>query len=477
MPSAKLPSYSVAVPDPHCSLLLALVQQKKSIRIFTMFDTLLSSQGFIPHGHCYLWKPGLIWLHILSDGLIALAYFSIPILLVYFISKRRDVPFHQVFLLFGLFIISCGAGHVMDIWTLWHPTYWLAGVLKAFTAIVSVYTALSLIPLIPKALSLPSPEQLEQANRELEAALLALQQTQSQLVQTEKMSSLGQLVAGIAHEINNPINFIHGNLNHAGIYAEDLLEVLNLYQATYPQTAPAIQKITEERDLAFIAEDFPKILSSMKIGAERICQIVLSLRNFSRLDEAEVKPVNIHEGIDSTLMILQHQLKATTGRAAILVQKEYSKLPLVECYAGQLNQVFMNLLSNAIDALDKRRQQYFANSNANTEIEPAQIQISTELQNREWIVIKVSDNGSGMTEATQKRLFSPFFTTKPAGRGTGLGLSISQRIVLERHGGKLECVSQLDQGTTFLIMIPVKQSLGESKCSKSTTPVVSLLTA
>lgn len=440
-----------------------------------MFDTLLSSQGFIPHGHCYLWKPGLVWLHILSDGLIALAYFSIPILLVYFIFKRRDVPFHQVFLLFGLFIISCGAGHVMDIWTLWHPTYWLAGVLKAFTAIVSVYTALSLIPLIPQALSLPSPEQLEQANRELESTLLALQQTQSQLVQTEKMSSLGQLVAGIAHEINNPINFIHGNLNHAGIYAEDLLEVLGVYQATYPQPAPAIQKLAEDCDLAFIAEDFPKIISSMKMGAERICQIVLSLRNFSRLDEAEVKPVNIHEGIDSTLLILQHQLKATTGRSAILVQKEYGELPLVECYAGQLNQVFMNLLSNAIDALDKRRQQHFVNENVNIEIEPARIQISTELQNQEWIVIKIADNGSGMTEATQKRLFSPFFTTKPAGRGTGLGLSISQRIVLEKHGGKLECISQLEQGTTFLITIPVKQSIVESKCSRNATPIVSLI--
>lgn len=429
-----------------------------------MLNTPLSAQGFIPHGHCYLWKPGLVWLHVLSDGLIALAYFSIPILLVYFVLKRRDVPFHQVFFLFGLFIISCGAGHMMDIWTLWYPTYWLAGVLKAITAIISVYTAFALVSLIPTALSLPSPAQLEQANKELEGALLALQQTQSQLVQTEKMSSLGQLVAGIAHEINNPINFIHGNLNHADGYAEDLLAVLRVYQATYPQPVAAIQDITEERDLEFLAEDFPKILTSMKIGAERICQIVLSLRNFSRLDEAEVKPVNIHEGIDSTLLILQHQLKAITGRSAILVQKEYGNLPLVECYAGQLNQVFMNLLSNAIDALDKQRQSIFAQKDAAIEAEPAQIRISTELVDRRWIVIKIADNGSGMSETTQRRLFSPFFTTKPAGRGTGLGLSISQRIIAERHGGKLECISQLNQGTIFLITIPVEQSIVEPSC-------------
>jgi two-component system, NtrC family, sensor kinase len=203
---------------------------------------------------------------------------------------------------------------------------------------------------------------------------------------------------------------------------------------------------------------------------------VLSLRNFSRLDEAEFKPVNIHEGIDSTLLILQHQLKATTGRSAILVQKEYGQLPLVECYAGQLNQVFMNLLSNAIDALDKKRQRNLDNKEPNVEMDAAQIWISTELRDREWIVIKISDNGSGMSTATQKRLFSPFFTTKPAGRGTGLGLSISQRIVLEKHSGKLECISQINQGTTFLITIPVKQSLVESKCSHNTpSPIASLM--
>ncbi len=364
----------------------------------------------------------------------------------------------------------------MDIWTLWYPAYWLSGVVKASTAIISIYTAFALISLIPQALSLPSSEQLEQANKELELALLKLQQTQAQLVHTEKMSSLGQLVAGIAHEINNPINFIHGNLNHADIYAQDLLEVLRLYQAAYPQPAPAIQHFAKERDLDFIAEDFPKILSSMKIGAERICQIVLSLRNFSRLDEAEVKPVNVHEGIDSTLLILQHQLKAVTGRSAILVEKEYGKLPLVECYAGQLNQVFMNLLSNAIDALGNQRQKNDESENVGVR-ENAKIRISTELVDRQWILIKIADNGSGMSEATQKRLFSPFFTTKPAGRGTGLGLSISQRIIVEKHGGKLECVSQPNQGTTFFITIPVMQSRTQPEGANSAAPLISFLPA
>lgn len=430
------------------------------------FNALFNSSGFIPHGHCYLWKPSLVWLHILSDGLIALSYFSIPIMLVYFVSKRRDIPFNQVFLLFGTFIVSCGIGHLMDIFTLWYPTYWLSGTIKAITAFVSVYTALELFSLIPLALSLPSSAQLEQANQELERTLVELQQTQSHLVQTEKMSSLGQLVAGIAHEINNPVNFIHGNLNYVSEYAKDLLEVIHLYQAAYPQFNVAIQQGSQAHDLEFIAEDFPKILTSMKMGAERIRQIVLSLRNFSRLDEAEVKPVDIHEGIDSTLLILQHQLKASINRSVITVYKEYGTLPLVECFAGQLNQVFMNLLSNAIDALEARRRPDPAlKTNGDSKSEAAEIRITTETIDANQILIKISDNGSGMSETVQKQLFNPFFTTKPLGKGTGLGLSISQQIVMKKHGGKLRCVSQPGQGTTFLIQIPVRQFVSESQQS------------
>ena len=312
----------------------------------------LNPQGFVAHGHCYLWQPELVWLHVIGDGAIAIAYFSIPLTLVYFVSQRKDIPFNWIFWLFGAFIIACGVGHLMDIWTIWHPTYWLAGTIKAFTALISVITAIELIPLVPKVLALPSPAELEAANHELERVLNQLQQAQVQLIQTEKMSSLGQLVAGIAHEINNPVNFIHGNLVYVTKYMKSVLRVLRRYQEAYPRPTPAVQEAIDTSDLEFLNEDLPKMLSSMKVGADRIRQLVLSLRSFARLDEAQTKPVNIHEGIDNTLMLLQSHLKAKPDRPGIQVVKAYGKLPLVECYAGQLNQVFMNLLSNAIDALE-----------------------------------------------------------------------------------------------------------------------------
>jgi two-component system, NtrC family, sensor kinase len=419
--------------------------------MLNFLNALLSSQGFIPHGHCYLWKPALVWLHVVSDGVIAIAYYSIPVLLIYFISKRRDIPFNWVFILFGAFIIFCGTGHLLDIWTLWHPTYWLSGVFKALTAIISLYTALELIPLLPKALALPSPAQLEAANRELEQTLQKLQQAQAQLIQTEKMSSLGQLVAGIAHEINNPVNFIYGNLTYVNQYTTDVLDLVQLYQQTYPTPPAKLQAKIEATDLDFVLEDLPKILSSLKVGADRIRQIVLSLRNFSRIDEAEMKPANIHDGIDSTLLILQSRLKAKAEGGAIAVIKTYGDIPDFECYPSQLNQVFMNILSNAIDALDGDR------NAADSAESDRKITIETCLLNPDQVLIQISDNGSGMPAEVLGRIFNPFFTTKPIGQGTGLGLSISYQIVTEKHGGCLECHSVLGEGTTFQIKLPIRQ--------------------
>lgn len=296
--------------------------------------------------------------------------------------------------------------------------------------------------------------QTKEQTRKLTQALHDLKQTQTQLIQTEKMSSLGQLVAGIAHEINNPVNFIYGNINHVNDYAEDLLSILDLYLQNTPNPSPEIRDRALEIDLEFVIEDLPKTLSSMKIGIDRIRQIVLGLRNFSRLDQAEMKPVNIHDGIDSTLLILQHRLKAKPESPAIKLVKEYSDLPLVECYAGPLNQVFMNVLSNSIDALEDYRE---SQSNLDT----SQITIRTALGKLEGnvksVVIRIADNGPGIPETLKARICDPFFTTKPVGKGTGLGLSISYQIVVDKHGGVFKCDSQPGLGTEFWIEIPIRQ--------------------
>ncbi len=789
------------------------------------------------HGYCFLWKPELVWLHAGSDFLIALAYYSIPLLLLYFVHRRHDVPFQGILLLFSTFILSCGSAHLLEIWTLWHPDYWLLGLIKAITAIVSLYTASELVPLIPKALAMPSPSQLEAANlalekeiaehkqtvealkksqqrlsllvqqtpmaviewnldgevsewnpaaesifgyekreaigrhaidlmvpqctkeqfsqvwqdflacdggscssnehymqdgtnifcewynlpliepnggvigvaslvqditqrkraedalreayedleerveertkqlatanevlqaeiterqltqsalaererylaalvevqhcllaikgeenyytpilellgqsssashvyvfensrdaeaqwlirqcaqwvaptlssesdkpqhqkfpydeclpywaeilaqdktimglvsefpeperlilerqgissvlvlpltvkdqffgfivfdncveaqvwsasevdllkaaaaalslqhercraevalrqseaqlreqaTELEQTLHQLKQAQAQLVQSEKMSSLGMMVAGVAHEINNPVCFVYGNLTPAGEYIRELLGLINLYQEHYPVPVSAIQEYADAIDLDFLVEDLPHLLGSMKVGAERIRDIVTTLRSFSRLDEAKMKRVNIHEGLDSTLMILQHRLKEKPGRKGIEVIKNYGTLPLVECYAGQLNQVFMNILANAIDALDSKR---VSSEQVDTEVltfrPPPRIQICTEVvdgsdstEDSKSVVIRIIDNGPGMTEQVRLLLFDPFFTTKPVGQGTGLGLSISYQIVVAEHTGQLRCVSAPGRGTEFIIEIPTLQA-------------------
>lgn len=292
---------------------------------------------------------------------------------------------------------------------------------------------------------------LQQRTQELEQALKELQHTQAQLIQNEKMSSLGQLVAGVAHEINNPVNFINGNLTHADEYTQSLLHLLDVYQEYYPNPPAEIEDQIEAIDLDYLKIDMPKLFSSMKMGADRIRQIVSSLRTFSRMDEAEFKTVDIHEGIDSTLLILQHRLKAKHDRPEIEIIKEYGEIPPIECYAGQLNQVFMNILSNAIDALDERNNRQIAQ---NMPLLPNKISIRTEIFAPGLLKISISDNGLGMTEEVRKRLFDPFFTTKALGKGTGLGLSISYQVVTEKHGGSLQCISSPGQGAEFIIILP-----------------------
>jgi len=295
-------------------------------------------------------------------------------------------------------------------------------------------------------------QQTEQGARVAEANLRKLQNNYTRYLQNEKMASLGQLVAGVAHEINNPMNFIHGNLKHLVEYNQHLLKLIQLYQQQCPEPTGAIKTAMEAIDLDFLQADIPRLLESMKVGSDRIRQIVLSLRNFSRSDESEFKVVDIHQGIDSTLMILQHRLKARLHYPPIEVIKEYGHLPLIECFPGQLNQVFMNILVNAIDALEDVGDRSTAQE---SDHHLGQITIRTSFQDAGWIQIAIANNGPGIPESIQQRIFDPFFTTKPVGKGTGMGMSISHQIISERHGGRLSFCSTPATGTEFLIQLPI----------------------
>ena len=297
--------------------------------------------------------------------------------------------------------------------------------------------------------------QVAERTAEVEQALQQLQLSQVQLVQSEKMAALGKLVAGVAHEINNPLNFIHANLNHMEEYIQIFLNFIELYQKNYPNPVDDIQEQAEDVNLSFIRSDVIKILASMKIGTKRIREIVLSLRNFSRIDEAEFKAVDIHEGIESTLIVLQHRFKVQPKGPEIQLIREYDKLPLVECYSGLLNQVFMNILANAIDSLEEANAKL---ADQQIQDRPNKIIIRTSIIDTESVQIMVIDNGCGIPENIRRYIFDPFFTTKPVGKGTGMGLSISYQIITEKHKGQLKCFSEIGQETKFVIQIPIHQS-------------------
>lgn len=293
-------------------------------------------------------------------------------------------------------------------------------------------------------------ERTQKQKEEITQTLKELQATQSQLIQSEKMAGLGQLVAGMAHEINNPISFIYGNIPYVHTHTEDLLNLLRLYQQNYPQPLEQIQQQAASLDVDFIAKDLPKILDSMRSGANRIRELVLSLRTFARLDEADKKPVDLHEGIDSTLLVLQNRLQpqTETNFPGIEVITEYGDLPLISCYAAHMNQVFMNMINNAIWALEKS----FADGQLT---DSPKIWIRTQVTNNNFILIRIGDNGCGIPKNVKSRIFEPFFTTKQPGEGCGLGLSVCYQIIVEKHGGKINCLSQPGHGCEFLIEIPI----------------------
>jgi two-component system, NtrC family, sensor kinase len=291
---------------------------------------------------------------------------------------------------------------------------------------------------------------LQQESSQLQKLLNELKEAQAHLIQAEKMSGLGQLVAGIAHEINNPVNFIHGNLSYLSNYSNNILTLIRLYEKYYPNPAIEIHETAQKMELGFVQHDLPKIINSMKMGTGRISEIVRSLRNFSRMDEAELKSVDIHEGIESTILILQHRL-TQPGSVPIQIVREYGKLPLVPCHAGQINQVLMNIIANAIDAIEEVSGQpdnHYCH-------EPPTIAIKTSSLINDWIEITISDNGTGIPDTVKSHIFNPFFTTKPVGKGTGMGMAISYKIITENHAGQLECRSAAGSGTEFMIRIPV----------------------
>ncbi|NEO86745.1 MAG: sensor histidine kinase [Spirulina sp. SIO3F2] len=294
-----------------------------------------------------------------------------------------------------------------------------------------------------------SQENLKKQSQELKQALQEMQQMQLQLIQVEKMSALGQLVAGIAHEINNPLGFVYGNLDHAQEYTQCFLDLLMIYQKHCPLPNPEILAAMESMEFDFIKDDVNHVFQSMTAGAERIQAIVQSLRTFSRLDESEFKQIDLHESIESTLMVLQTRFRAQNWRSEIRIHKDYGHLPPFTCYAGQLNQVFMSILNNAIDAIEQKlsEEDYLGSQGL--------IFIESELQSNQTIEILIQDNGVGIAPELINRVFDPFFTTKAVGKGTGLGMAIAHQIITEKHGGTITCTSTLDQGTTFTIILPL----------------------
>jgi len=308
---------------------------------------------------------------------------------------------------------------------------------------------------IEKALRASETREREKA-QQLQITLNELRNTQAQLIQAEKMSSLGKMVAGIAHEINNPVSFIAGNLSFTRDYFQSILQLLEAYQQHYPNCHPEIQQLAAEIDLDFILEDWQNLFKSIGFGAERIKDIVVSLQNFGRLNQSDIKTIDIHEGIDSTLQVLQYRLNSEDKKHKIAVIKEYDKLPLVTCYASQLNQVFFNLINNAIDALEEKYDfSYFSSQVTDKTPNQPTIHLQTELTDCHQIRIQIIDNGCGISKAVQKKIFDPFFTTKPPGKGVGLGLSICHQIIVEKHQGKISCVSKQGEGTQITLEIPI----------------------
>lgn len=407
------------------------------------------------------WVPSLM---MVENAIIAICYTIIGYGISRGIWRNRQLGISPVVVAVAAIFLSCALGHgfhVLGMLGIGSVLTWqtAADLLTVIVAVrfLSFYNSFDLLSRISQIAA--SKDRLESDNQDLARTIEQLKTTQLQLIQSEKMSGLGKMVAGIAHEVNNPVNFIHGNVSFLNQYTRDLLDLLMAYRAAGTTTITDRRLQDIDSDLEFLETDLSKILQSIANGTNRIRDLVTSLRTFSRLDESAMKSVNLHDGLDSALMILQHRFQERLNRPAIQVVKHYGHLPSVECYPSQLNQVFLNLLVNAVDALDERGDRSIAMAHQPYEIVIRTETIEPPATGTPWVKISIADTGSGIPATIRPRVFDPFFTTKSIGKGTGIGLAISYQIVTDRHQGTLDCCSQEGQGTELTIQIPIRQGV------------------
>ena len=393
-------------------------------------NRLFSNEGFMPHGHCYLWTPELLWLNVISDSVIALAYLSIPVTLIYLVAKREDLPFNWIFAAFGVFILACGASHVLEIWTIWNPAYWLAGFIKALTAVASIVTAVLLIKLVPAALRIPSQRQLAMVNDELRAANSELQQanrhlaqTHEQLLQSEKMAALGGLVAGVAHEINTPVGIV---VTSASVLTRDT-KILRL----------AYQNGLSEEELEDYLSTAEQSALLIETNATRAADLIQSFKQVAVDQTAgEQRQINLRDYLGETLTSLTPSLK----QAATMVQVSGADDLVVTTYPGALAQILTNLVLNSlIHGFDNRA--------------AGQIHINVAARN-DHIVLSYADNGKGIPPELRSKVFEPFFTTRRDQGGSGLGLHILYNLVTRTLGGSVRIDAAADGGALFVIEFP-----------------------
>jgi signal transduction histidine kinase len=430
-------------------------------------NNFLTSGPFIPHGHCYLWNPHLVWLHAVSDALIALSYYSIPITLVYFVQKRKDLPFNWIFLLFGAFIILCGSTHIMEIWTLWLPFYWQAGFVKAITALASVFTAVMLIPLVPQVLALPSPAQLEAANLALSAEITerkraeaALRETveqlqseiaerqrveknlraaQNQIIVQEKLASLGSLTAGIAHEIRNPLNFVNNFAQLSADLAQELSSEIDSQKSRLEPSA--IEYITD------ILNDIERNVNKINEHGGRAARIVSNMLLHARGEKGEWSATDINTLVEEAIKLAYHGMRGNEPMFNVSLKTAYdNSIEQIKIVPPDINRALINILSNACYAVNEKKKQM-------GDIFIPELCVQTKNLG-ERVEIEIQDNGFGIPQSALDKIFHPFFTTKPPGEGTGLGLSITHDIIVQQHRGELKVETAAGKSTTFIIILP-----------------------